>query len=177
MLPRRSQKSQPLLWRLAFNFWQHLLPELLSSALWGISPSGTLHRQGSVTTRLQRQPLRLKGREGCVRDGHKCEPCVSSCSLQVGLPIQTKGSNPRWNHQPAGSCWEGRGCWASHMSTESSGSRHFPNATPKLSGSLFLQLPGWKGRRREGKGVEARCEADCAPSSLSSPAKDGGWVL
>lgn len=100
-------------------------------------------------------------------------PCVSSCCLHVGPPIQTKGSDPRWNHQPAGSCWEGRGCGASHMNTESSGSTHFPTATPKLQAAYSCSCLE-EGKGREG---ERRCKADCAPSSLPNLAHNGGWVL
>lgn len=87
-------------------------------------------------------------------------PCVSSCCLHVGPPIQTKGSDPRWNHQPASSCWEGRGCWASHMNTESSGSTHFPTVTPKLqaaySCSCLQEGKGRDGKWREREGREGK---------------------
>lgn len=68
---------------------------------------------------------------------------VSSYSLQMGPTIQTT-----WTCQPAGSCCEGRGCWASPLSKESGGSRHFPTATPKLQAAYSCScLEGGKGRQ------------------------------
>lgn len=93
--------------------------------------------------------------------------------MQVGLPIHPNQVGRPWpclNHQPASSCWEGRGCWASHMSTASSG-RDTSQLPPPASGNSSCSCP------EKGKEVRTMCEADCAPPSPPSPAHYGGQEL
>lgn len=146
----------------------HLLaapPSPAPSFSLGNESRGHSAQTGPVTTRLTAAAPDTERKKGGVCEmARSLNPCVSNCSLQVGPP-----SKPReaiCAGSPACRLLLGR----ERVLGQSHEHRAVAADTSQLPPPSFRQLilaAAWRKGRREGKG-KTTCEADCAPSSLSS---------